>query len=44
MVQFDESRQSIVTAPDAIDGKAFMAGPYMAYRLTPHVVLDAKAA
>ncbi|MEX2166419.1 MAG: hypothetical protein WD852_05280 [Methyloceanibacter sp.] len=44
LVQFDESRQSIVTAPDAIDGKAFMAGPYMAYRLTPHVVLDAKAA
>jgi hypothetical protein len=44
LVQFDESRQTIVTAPDAIDGKAFMAGPYMAYRLTPHVMVDAKAA
>lgn len=44
LVQFDESRQTIVAAPDAIDGKAFMAGPYMAYRLNPHVVVDAKAA
>jgi hypothetical protein len=44
LVQFDESRQSIATAPDAVDGKAYMAGPYMAYRMTPHVTLDAKAA
>lgn len=43
MVQLDDSRQSIIAAPEAIDGKAFMAGPYMAYRLTPHVTLDAKA-
>jgi Autotransporter beta-domain len=43
MVQLDESRQSIVAAPEAADGKAFLAGPYMAYRLTPHVTLDAKA-
>ena len=44
LVQFDEAHQNILTAPDAIDGKAFMAGPYMAYRLTPHVTVDAKAA
>jgi hypothetical protein len=43
MVQLDDSRQSIVAAPEAADGKAFMAGPYMAYRVTPHVTLDAKA-
>ena len=44
LVQFDEARQNILTTPDAIDGKAFMAGPYLAYRLTPHVTVDAKAA
>lgn len=44
LVQFDESRQSVVIAPEGIDGKAYMAGPYMAYRLTPHVTVDAKAA
>jgi len=44
LVQFDEAHQNILTTPDAIDGKAFMAGPYMAYRLTPHVTVDAKAA
>ena len=43
MVQLDDSRQSIVAASEAANGKAFMAGPYMAYRLTPHVTLDAKA-
>ncbi|MGV1014657.1 MAG: autotransporter domain-containing protein [Methyloceanibacter sp.] len=44
LVQFDEASQSFVTGPEAIGGKAYMAGPYMAYRLTPNVVLDAKAA
>ncbi len=43
MVQLDDSRQSIIAAPEAIDGRAFLAGPYMAYRLTPHLTLDAKA-
>lgn len=44
MVQLDESRQTILAAPDAVDGTASMADPYMAYRVTPHILLDAKAA
>jgi hypothetical protein len=44
MVQLDDSRRSILASPDAAEGAAFMAGPYLAYRLTPNVRLDAKAA
>jgi hypothetical protein len=44
LVQLDESRHTILAAPDAADGTAYMAGPYLAYRLTPHVLFDAKAA
>lgn len=44
LVQLDNSHQTILAAPEAVDGTAFMAGPYMAYRVTPHIVLDAKAA
>jgi hypothetical protein len=43
MVQLDDSRTNVLSAPEAVDGKAYMAGPYMAYRITPHVVVDAKA-
>jgi len=44
MVQLDDSRRSILASPDASEGAAFMAGPYMAYRVTPNIRLDAKAA
>ncbi|MGH6866180.1 MAG: hypothetical protein ACREDO_08440 [Methyloceanibacter sp.] len=44
MLQVDESRQTILAAPDAVDGTAYLAGPYMTYRLTPNIVADAKAA
>jgi hypothetical protein len=44
MVQLDDSHQTILAAPNASDGTAYMAGPYVAYRLTPNVMLDAKAA
>jgi hypothetical protein len=39
----DDARQTVLAAPDQAGGKAFMAGPYMAYRLTPNFVFDAKA-
>jgi hypothetical protein len=44
MVQVDDSHQTILAAPDASDGTAYLAGPYVAYRLTSNLVLDAKAA
>jgi hypothetical protein len=44
LVQFDDSRLTILDAREAIDGTAYMAGPYLAYRLAPNVVVDAKAA
>ena len=44
MVQLDDSRRSILTSPDASEGAAFVAGPYVAYRVTPNIQLDAKAA
>lgn len=44
MVQLDDSRRSVLASPDASEGAAFMAGPYMAYRVMPNVLLDAKAA
>jgi hypothetical protein len=31
MIQLDESRRSILASPDAGEGAAFMAGPYIAY-------------
>ncbi len=44
LVQLDEGRQTVLAAPEAAKGTAYMAGPYLAYRVTPHVLLDAKAA
>jgi hypothetical protein len=44
MVQLDDSRRSVLASPDASEGAAFIAGPYMAYRLTSNLLLDAKAA
>lgn len=44
IVQLDDSRRSVLASPDASEGAAFMAGPYMAYRLTSNLLLDAKAA
>ncbi len=43
MVQVDDAKTNVLASPEAVDGKAYMAGPYMAYRLTPNVVVDAKA-
>ena len=44
MVQLDDSRRSLLASPAASEGAAFMAGPYMAYRITPNIKIDAKAA
>jgi hypothetical protein len=44
MVQLDDSRRAILASPNASEGAAFMAGPYMAYRVTPNILLDTKAA
>ena len=44
MVQLDDSRRSALASPDTVTGAAFMAGPYLAYRVTPNIRLDAKAA
>jgi hypothetical protein len=44
MIQLDDSRQTILAAPDVSDGKGYMAGPYMAYRVAPNVMLDARLA
>jgi hypothetical protein len=44
MVQLDDSRQNVLTLPDAADGRAFMIGPYLAYQITPNVTFDARAA
>jgi hypothetical protein len=43
LMQIDDSHQTILAAPDASDGTAYLAGPYVVYRLTPNVVFDAKA-
>jgi hypothetical protein len=41
MARIDQS----LTAPDSVDGTAYLAGPYLlSYRLAPHVLFDAKAA
>lgn len=44
LVQVDEANQTTLAAPDAAAGTAYMTGPYLAYRVTPHITLDAKAA
>jgi hypothetical protein len=44
MVQVDEARREAYAASHTADGTAYMAGPYVAYRLTPHLQLDATAA
>lgn len=44
MLQVDEAHQTILAAPDAVEGSAYMAGPYFAYRVTPHIVFNAKTA
>jgi len=44
MVQVDEANQTTLATPDAAAGTAYMTGPYLAYRVTPHITLDAKAA
>ncbi len=45
MVQVDETERGIdANAPGSVAGQAYMAGPYMAYRVTPGITLDAKTA
>ena len=45
MVQVDETVRGIdANAPGSVAGQAYMAGPYMAYRVTPGITLDAKTA
>jgi hypothetical protein len=44
MVQIDDAHQTVFAAADATSGTAYMAGPYIAYRLTAHMTVDAKAA
>ncbi|MEG6509719.1 autotransporter outer membrane beta-barrel domain-containing protein [Methyloligella sp. 2.7D] len=44
MVQMDETRENVVQTPESMSGKAFMAGPYAAYRVTSNVIFDAKTA
>lgn len=43
MVQLDEARQTSLTETGAA-GSANMTGPYLAYRVTPHITFDAKTA
>lgn len=42
MVQSDEADQHVVGTSEEVDGKAYMAGPYAAYRVTDKVIVDAK--
>ncbi len=44
MVQLDDAKQSLITTRDGAGGEAFMAGPYVAYQLTPNVTLGGRAA
>jgi len=44
MFQVDEAHQGSYAAAESAKGTAYMAGPYVAYRLTPHLQLDANAA
>ncbi|MFD0987172.1 autotransporter outer membrane beta-barrel domain-containing protein [Methyloligella solikamskensis] len=43
MVQSDEADQHVVGTSEEVDGKAYMAGPYAAYRVTDKVIVDAKS-
>ncbi|XSG82379.1 MAG: autotransporter outer membrane beta-barrel domain-containing protein [Methyloligella sp. ZOD6] len=42
MVQADEAQQHVEGASEEVIGKAYMAGPYAAYRVTDKVIVDAK--
>jgi hypothetical protein len=44
MVQFDDTQKNFSTARDGVETEAYMAGPYVAYRLTPNLTLGARAA
>ena len=45
MVQVDETeRGTDASAAGSVAGQAYMAGPYMAYRVTPGITVDAKTA
>jgi hypothetical protein len=45
MVQVDETERAIdPNTAGSVAGQAYMAGPYMAYRVTPGITLDAKTA
>jgi len=44
LVQVDESNRGLTAGPGSIAGQAYMAGPYMAYRVTPNITVDAKTA
>ena len=44
MLQVDEASQTTLATPDTAAGTAYMTGPYLAYRVTPHITFDAKAA
>jgi hypothetical protein len=44
MLQVDEASQTTLATPDTAAGSAYMTGPYLAYRVTPHITFDAKAA
>lgn len=43
MVQVDSAEQNPTVGGNGISGKAYMAGPYAAYRLTSNVIIDGKA-
>ncbi|ODA68405.1 hypothetical protein A7A08_00228 [Methyloligella halotolerans] len=43
MVQTDDAAQHAVGTSEQVDGKAYMAGPYAAYRVTDKVIVDAKS-
>ncbi len=44
MVQFDDTQKNFSTARDGVETEAYMAGPYVAYRVTPNLTLGARAA
>lgn len=43
MLQVDEASQTTLATADTAAGTAYMTGPYLAYRVTPHITFDAKA-
>jgi hypothetical protein len=44
LIQLDQAHENVMGAPEAFGGAGYLAGPYLAYRITPNVVFDAKAA